>query len=203
VQWARRSISFVFFVNGFLLASWLPHIPEVKERLALNDLQLGSALLAMAAGAVLALPFAGWLTAVLGSRLATRAACLALCLFLPAPVLVPTLPALMLALLLLGAANATLDVAMNAQGVLIEDRYPRPIFASLHGLFSAGGLAGASLAGLAVSGGVAAPLHVLGFAAFITMILGAGADTCQQFVFHLRRHVVAPPGQGRRYTSAS
>jgi len=50
VQWARRSISFVFFVNGLLLASWLPHIPEVKERLALNDLQLRVALLAMAAG---------------------------------------------------------------------------------------------------------------------------------------------------------
>jgi len=180
VHRARCSISFVFFVNGFLLASWLPHIPEVKERLALNDLQLGIALLAMAAGAVLALPFAGWLTGMLGSRLTTRAACLALCLFLPAPVLVPTLPALMLALLLLGAANATLDVAMNAQGVLIEDRYPRPIFASLHGLFSAGGLAGASLAGLAVSGGVAAPLHVLGFAASITMILPAATRSLLQ-----------------------
>lgn len=108
VHRARCSISFVFFVNGFLLASWLPHIPEVKERLALNDLQLGIALLAMAAGAVLALPFAGWLTGMLGSRLATKAACLALCLFLPAPVLAPTLPILMLALLLLGAANATL-----------------------------------------------------------------------------------------------
>src|SRR6516225_5127386 len=57
VHRARCSISFVFFVNGFLLASWLPHIPEVKERLALNDLQLGIALLAMAAGVVLALPF--------------------------------------------------------------------------------------------------------------------------------------------------
>ena len=45
---------------------------------------------------------------MLGSRLATKAACLALCLFLPAQVLAPTLPILMLALLLLGAANATL-----------------------------------------------------------------------------------------------
>jgi len=86
----------------------------------------------------------------------------------------------MLELLLLGAANATLDVAMNAQGVLIEDRYQRPIFASLHGLFSAGGLAGASLAGLAVSGGVAAPLHVLGFAASITMILPAATRSLLQ-----------------------
>ena len=32
---ARVSASLVFFANGFVVASWLPHIPEVKERLGL------------------------------------------------------------------------------------------------------------------------------------------------------------------------
>jgi hypothetical protein len=168
---ARLSISFIFFVNGLAVASWLPHIPEVKERLVLGDFWLGIALFAMAAGSVLALPFAGWFAGRFGSHIAVRAAGLALCLLLPAPVIAPDLPTLMLALLLFGAANGTLDVAMNAQAVLIEDRYPRPILSSLHGLYSAGGLAGASLAALAASIGVAATNHVLTVTGVLTPLL--------------------------------
>jgi hypothetical protein len=55
-----------------------------------------------------------------------------------------------------------LDVSMNAQAVLIEDRYRRPILSSLHGLYSTGGLAGASLAAAATSGGIPAPAQTLG-----------------------------------------
>jgi hypothetical protein len=39
---ARVSVSFIFLVNGFVVASWLPHIPEVKERLAPSAFQLAS-----------------------------------------------------------------------------------------------------------------------------------------------------------------
>jgi len=165
------AVSFVFFVNGFVVASWLPHIPEVKERLALGDFELGIALLAMAVGSVLALPFAGWFVGRLGSDVATRTASLVLCLLLPAPVLAPVLPMLMLALLLFGAANGLLDVAMNAQGLLIEDRYRRPIFSSLHGLFSTGGLAGASVAALVASVEIPAAVHVLGITGMMAPLL--------------------------------
>jgi len=168
---ARWSIPLIFFINGFVVASWVPHIPEVKERLALGEFQLGIALVAIAVGSVLALPFAGWLAGRFGSDAAARTAGLLLCLLLPAPVLAPTLPMLMLALLAFGAANGVLDVAMNAQGVLIEDRYGRPIFSSLHGLFSTGGLAGASLAGLVASAGVPARLHALGLAGLLAPLL--------------------------------
>ena len=36
---ARISVAFIFLVNGFIVASWLPHIPELKERLMLDDSQ--------------------------------------------------------------------------------------------------------------------------------------------------------------------
>jgi hypothetical protein len=156
------------------VASWLPHIPEVKERLALSDFQLGLALFAMAAGSVLALPFAGWFAGRFGSHVATRAAALALCLLLAAPVIAPNLAILALALLLFGSANGMLDVAMNAQAVVIEDRYPRPILSSLHGLYSAGGLAGASLAGLAASAGIPASAQAFGLTAILAPLLLAG-----------------------------
>jgi hypothetical protein len=176
------SVSFFFFVNGFVVASWLPHIPEVKERLALGDFRLGVALFAMAAGSVLALPVAGWYVGRRGSHVATAAAGLTLCLLLPAPVVAPNLPMLMLALLLFGAANALLDVSMNAQAVLIEDRYPRPILSSLHGLYSTGGLVGASATAWAASTGISASAQAVG----VTMILVPLLLAASRFLLHAR-----------------
>jgi hypothetical protein len=92
----------------------------VKARLVLSDAELGWLLLAMAAGAVGALPLSGWLIARNGSRRMTSACAIALCLALPLPVLAPTVALAALALLLLGAANALLDVSMNAQAVEAE-----------------------------------------------------------------------------------
>ncbi len=168
---ARFSISSIFFLNGFVVASWLPHIPEVKERLTLGDFQLGVALFSMAAGSMLALPFAGWVTGQFGSDRAVRAAGLLLCVLLAAPVAAPSLPLLMVALLLFGAANGMLDVAMNAQAVAIENRYRRPILSSLHGLYSAGGVIGASIAALASAADISATAHVLGTAGVLALLL--------------------------------
>jgi fucose permease len=161
---ARRAVGAIFFINGAVIASWVPHIPALKERHAIDDGELGLVLLAMAAGAVLALPVAGWLVGRMGSRLVTSVAATALCVALPLPVLSPSVTLLSLALVLLGACNATLDVAMNAQAVVVERRYRRAIMSSFHGLFSLGGLAGASAAGLAMAIGVPGALHVIGTA---------------------------------------
>ena len=165
------SASLIFLANGFVVASWLPHIPEVKERLGLGDFLLGVALFSMAVGSVLVLPFAGWAAGRFGSDRTTQAAGLALCLLLPMPVVAPSLATLILALLLFGAANGMLDVSMNAQAVLIEDRYSRPILSSLHGLYSTGGLAGASLAALAASIGIPASAQALGLTVVLVPLL--------------------------------
>src|SRR5207245_4902006 len=121
----------------------------------------------------LVLPFAGWSAGRFGSDATTRAAGLVLCLLLPAPVVAPNLVTLIVALLLFGAANGMLDDSMNAQAVLVEDRYRRPILSSLHGLYSAGGLAGASLAALAASIGIPDAAQALGLTALLAPLLVA------------------------------
>jgi hypothetical protein len=59
MSYARLAVSILFFLNGAVLSSWLPHIPSVKARLTSGDGQLGLVLLAMAGGAVVALPRPG------------------------------------------------------------------------------------------------------------------------------------------------
>ena len=169
---ARRAVSTIFFVNGAVLASWLPHIPAVKARHAISDGQLGIVLLSMAVGAMGALPLAGWLVARAGSRLVTSVAAIALCLALPLPLVSPSIMLLALALVVLGACNATLDVAMNAQAVLVEERYARPIMSTFHGLFSLGGLAGAAVAGSVMTLGVHDLPHVVGTAIVSLVVVG-------------------------------
>src|SRR5215213_2980516 len=53
------AIAAVFFVNGVTLASWISRIPTLTERLALSPGQVGIALMALAAGALVAFPIAG------------------------------------------------------------------------------------------------------------------------------------------------
>jgi len=173
VRGARRAVASIFFVNGAVLASWVPHIPAVKARHALSDGELGILLLFMAVGAVSALPVAGWLVARLGSRRMTSLAALALSVALPAPVVAPHVVIVALALVVFGACNGLLDVSMNAQAVAVEQRYGRAIMSSFHALFSLGGLVGAGVAAGVMATGVGDAAHVAGTALVSLLAVGA------------------------------
>src|SRR5262249_3305406 len=94
----------------------------------------------------------------------------------PRPVTPPVLGlgvlATAVALGVLGACNAILDVAMNAQGILVERVYRRPVMSSFHALFSLGGLAGAGGASLAMATGMSAFLHVVVVAGLALVTVG-------------------------------
>jgi MFS family permease len=157
---ARIAIALVFFVNGVAFASWVPHIPTVQLKLGLSPGMLGLALLGIAAGSLVSMPIAGWMVARHGSRIVAVTAALLYCVVTPLPLLAPDLPILALALILFGAANGAMDVAMNAHGIAVERCLGRPIMSSLHALFSIGGLVGAGSAVVVLPLGVSPIAHV-------------------------------------------
>lgn len=180
---ARWAVAAVFFANGAMIGSWAAHIPLAKERLGIGHAALGVALLGMAAGALITMPLAGGLIARLGSAAVTRVSTIVFCLALPLPVIAPDLLLLTLALLVFGAGNGVMDVAMNAHGVAVERRLGRPVMSSYHGMFSLGGLAGAGLAALLLpfmpplAHAALLALAALGLAAFaLPHLLPAGVD---------------------------
>lgn len=156
---ARLAVAVVFLVNGTTFATWAARVPAVRDHLNLSPGALGVALLGLTAGAVVALPMSGALVARYGGRRMTRVGLLVYCLTLPLIALAPTLALLAIALAGFGAGNSILDVAMNAQGVEIEQSYKRPILASFHALWSFGGLAGAVLGAGAAAINMSAQLH--------------------------------------------
>lgn len=158
---ARLAIAVVFFINGMVFSNWVSRIPSVQQSLGLSTGALGLALWATAIGAFFSQPCTGWLVHRVGSRRVTTFGALLYCSTLALPVVALNLPTLMLALFALGASNGVLDVAMNVQGIAVEQHSPLPIFSSLHAVFSFGGLAGSLLGGLFAALGVAPLPHLL------------------------------------------
>jgi MFS family permease len=143
-----------FFVFGAFLSSWVARIPVVQHQLHLNSAQLGIALLGAPVGQVLAMQLLPGLVQRWSSATTGRWAAVAAggCLILLG--LSRSLVELTIGLALFGLALGALDICMNTQGVAVERRYERPILSGLHGLYSLGVLAGASLGALAAGLGI-------------------------------------------------
>lgn len=170
----RLAVLGVFFVNGVVIGTWVVRIPAIKDELGLGEGLLGVALLGAAVGALVAMPLVGALVSRFGSRRVVGTTALLLSLSLILPALAPSLLFLVPALVMLGAANGGLDVAMNAQAVAVERGYGRPIMSSFHAAWSFGGLAGAALGGLLASRGVG-PLPHFSAVSILAAIAFAGA----------------------------
>ncbi|MEV5510286.1 MFS transporter [Streptomyces orinoci] len=171
---ARPALSAVFAVHGAVTGDFATRIPWIRDHLGLDNGQLGLALAFPALGSFAAMPLAGRITHRLGSRTALRLLIVLWCASLALPALAPSLPALCGALALYGAASGMADVAMNALGVETENLLGRPVMSGLHGMWSAGALAGAAVGTLAAHTGLDARLH-LAPAAGVLALLGAAA----------------------------
>jgi predicted MFS family arabinose efflux permease len=143
-----------FFLNGAMIGTWVGQIPFVQERLGVSKATIGLALLCMATGALIAMPLTGQILDRRSSATVTRTAALLYLPLLALPVFAPSPVLLGLALVVFGAANGSMDVAMNAHGVAVERRLGKPIMSSLHAGWSFGGLAGSGGVALAVALGV-------------------------------------------------
>ncbi|MEV0607907.1 MFS transporter [Polymorphospora rubra] len=150
---ARVSVFGTFGVGGLLLAMWVVNIPAVQERTGVSHATLGLLLLLIGAGAFAGMQISGPLADRIGTRTTTVAGAALLCLTVNLPGLAYDAATLGFALFVFGFANGALDVAMNAQAVVVERAYRRPIMSAFHALFSIGGAAGALLgAGLIAAG---------------------------------------------------
>jgi len=132
-------------IHAAAFGTWATRIPAIKHHVGIGDGRLGIALTGLAIGLFVGTRVAGGIVDRYGSRTAIRVATLALCAVLIGPALADNLVALTAALAVLGAVGGFLDVAMNAQAVVVERGYGRPIMSSVHGLWSAGLLVGALL----------------------------------------------------------
>ena len=145
----RRSqvaIGALFLLLGFQYATWASRLPAVKARLGLSDAEVGLLLMACGVGAAASFPLVATLMKRFGSRALCIGSAAALCLL---PLALGAAPDYAVALVIVccdGVGVACLDVAMNAQGAELEERFGRNTMGKLHATFSGGSLFGALLA---------------------------------------------------------
>ncbi|MCO5070986.1 MAG: MFS transporter [Rhizobiaceae bacterium] len=163
----RIAVSAYFLAAGVGLGAWVACLPALSLRADLDKRQLGMVLLCFALGAIMAMTSTGRIVA----RHGTGLACV-LCAIVFGAVLaiVPNIASSVIALSGLifvgGAAFGALDVAMNVEASVLEQRSRRAIMSSFHALFSVGNLIGA-----------AASAQVLRLGGGMTVCLVAGGAT--------------------------
>lgn len=167
---ARAAVFTVFAVNGFVFAMWVVHIPVVQERVGIGNGALGALLLALAAGAVCGMQASGPLADRFGSHRTTVVFGVLLSLAVVGPGLATAPWQLAVALVVFGFVNGGLDVSMNSQAVVVEQRYHRPIMAAFHGLFSLGGIAGSLVGAVTLAAGLPVAVTLAG-----AMVIGVAS----------------------------
>ena len=139
----RWAVNIIFLINGFIYANWIARLPRVQELYHLSNRSLGLVLLFVSLGAISSMPFTGWLIHKKSSRTITLLGAIIFCLLVPFIPLLPQVWMVMILFYLVGISAGLLDVSMNAQAVLVEQQYQKPLMSSFHALFSVGMMLGA------------------------------------------------------------
>ncbi|HWC70237.1 MAG TPA: MFS transporter [Actinomycetota bacterium] len=134
----RASIVAAFAVHATVSGSLGPRLPAIKAQAGLSDAALGSALVGFAAGLFVGTRLASWPIRRFGSRATLRIGIPVFAVSLIGPALARDLASLTLALVVMSLAAGLLDVAMNANAVVVERSAGTPIMSGIHGVWSAG-----------------------------------------------------------------
>jgi MFS family permease len=177
---AAVALATMFAINGMVIGGIGGTLPAMRDRLGIDAGGLSVLLLCLAASAVVSMQVGGRLADALGARPVVLVVAPLLILGVMVLSVAPSLPVAIVAVVLAGLGNGSMDVAMNALGVQIERARPRPIMSLLHAFFSIGNLVGAGTVVLIArlfdraGGSVVTPaLATLGVFAFVLYALVA------------------------------
>jgi MFS family permease len=150
----------LFLVNGATFSNWLPRIPEIRDHLGLSNGGLGATLLGGGLGGILGALVVGRIMDRFGSRRVLTFAACCLSIGVVSIGFVGAAPLLLLILTTLGVLDVLNDVAMNTQGVMVQDQLGRSIMNRLHGMWSLGFTGGALVGSLAAAAGLGLRVHL-------------------------------------------
>lgn len=177
----------VFFIAGFVTAAWAVIVPFARSNTGVNEATLGTLLLCLGVGALIAMPVTGLLTSKFGCRRVILSA--VGFIVLTTPLLSVINDPLLLAgvLLLFGVGVGVTDCAMNIQAILVEKQSSVPVMSGFHGMYSVGGIAGAGFLTL---------LLALGMSIFTGTLLVTLAVIVMTFISRSGLLTYANPSEG-------
>lgn len=171
IKKAEYATKALFFACGVGFSSWASRIPEIKEKLHLNDAEFGSVLFAMPIGSLCALPIAALVVEKFGSRNVVLVACLFYLVVMPLLGLASSGIFLAITLFFFGFGGDLLNISMNVQAVGVEKAQNRSFMSFFHGIFSVGFMIGAALGGILAKFEITPAIH-LGLVGIMVILVG-------------------------------
>lgn len=176
---ALRSVAMMFWVNGMIFASFLPRLPEIRDRIGVDLGRLGLLLTLGSLGGLLGSALCGPLIARFGTKRVMTAGALGMVGVLPTIGWTTGTWTFLAALVAMHLFDVLTDVSMNIQGSRLSARRSVPVMNRLHGLWSVGGVVGGAAAAVAAST-ISLRAHLVVVAAVLTVTLsyvGPGLST--------------------------
>jgi len=177
----------IFFIAGFITATWAVIVPFARGNTGVNEAQLGTLLLCLGVGALIAMPVTGWLTSRFGCRRVILVAVALVIISTPWLSVLSDPLLLALALLVFGVGIGVTDCAMNIQAILVEKQAEKPVMSGFHGMYSVGGIAGAGFMTL---------LLAMGFSVLTGCLLAVAAVIIMTLVSASGLLTYANPAEG-------
>jgi MFS family permease len=144
-----------------MIGTWVLYIPRVKEKLQLDDSEIGLALFSLALGLLFFIPLVPFVTKKIGLGKCTFFGICAFSIVFIGPFIATNYVMLCVSLFVVGVFSALTDIAMNTLVSEIEKKDGVNIMSAAHGFFSLGGAVGALIGTLLISLFDAPLYHVL------------------------------------------
>lgn len=168
---ALRAVGVQFWVNGAVVASYVPRLPGIRDNLDVDLSTIGTILAVATAFGLLGSVGVGPATERFGSKRVMIGGALVLVAMLPLVSLVTSVVALLLVLAILSVGDVFTDVAMNMQGSALSGRRQRPVMNRLHAMWSLGTVVGGLVAAAMAALDVDLRLHLAGASVVLAITL--------------------------------
>lgn len=171
-RWATRA---QFMHLGIIAGLFGAHVPSMAARYALDEQRIAGALLAATGGSVSMLLLAGRIIGRQGGQRTTLMAGWLFCLAMVVLLRLPTPWLLYPVMFALGAGESLYDIAINAEGSMLEVMGGRAVLSGFHAMFSVGAMLGAGAAAVMFKYSVPAATQLLAVAAVVAIGLTIAA----------------------------
>ncbi|MGK5552909.1 MFS transporter [Actinomadura kijaniata] len=147
---ARLGTFLTFALAGLLCGVWVSRMPALADKFGVSKGEVGVVLLVWGLAAIVAMQGLRGVMGRLGSRTVLRWSLPLAAVAFGSVALAPSFGTLLAAVAAFGMAFGVVDIAMNAQGSVVEHAYRRPVLNGMHAGWCVGAMSG-GLVGVATA----------------------------------------------------